>query len=80
MHGIPDSRPLQNGDIVSVDVSVFVGSDGNGFHGDCCGTYTVGHIDNSAKHLVRYFAYAFFCILIVPCALFLDNCCRTMFI
>jgi methionyl aminopeptidase len=37
-HGIPDSRPLQNGDIVSFDVSCFVG----GVHGDNCATVIVG--------------------------------------
>jgi methionyl aminopeptidase len=37
-HGIPDSRPLQSGDIVSFDVSCFV----NGVHGDNCATVVVG--------------------------------------
>jgi methionyl aminopeptidase len=37
-HGIPDSRPLQSGDIVSFDVSCFVG----GVHGDNCATVIVG--------------------------------------
>ena len=33
-HGIPDSRPLQYGDVVSFDVSCYYG----GVHGDNCGT------------------------------------------
>lgn len=37
-HGIPDARPLQYGDVVSFDVSCFVG----GVHGDNCGTVIVG--------------------------------------
>lgn len=37
-HGIPDSRPLQIGDVVSFDVSLFVG----GVHGDNCATIIVG--------------------------------------
>lgn len=37
-HGIPDMRPLQRGDIVSFDVSCFVG----GVHGDNCATIIVG--------------------------------------
>ena len=37
-HGIPDERPLQNGDIVSFDVSCFI----NGVHGDNCATILVG--------------------------------------
>jgi len=40
-HGIPDKRPLEHGDIVSIDVSVYF----NGFHGDNCGTVICG--DNS---------------------------------
>lgn len=37
-HGIPDTRPLQYGDVVSFDVSVFI----NGVHGDNCATVIVG--------------------------------------
>jgi methionyl aminopeptidase len=37
-HGIPDTRPLQFGDIVSFDVSCFI----NGVHGDNCATILVG--------------------------------------
>mmetsp|Transcript_14472 Transcript_14472/g.33689 ORF Transcript_14472/g.33689 Transcript_14472/m.33689 type:complete len:407 (-) Transcript_14472:3762-4982(-) len=37
-HGIPDTRPLEFGDIVSFDVSCFV----NGVHGDNCATIIVG--------------------------------------
>uniref|UniRef100_A0A6B2LB20 Methionine aminopeptidase n=1 Tax=Arcella intermedia TaxID=1963864 RepID=A0A6B2LB20_9EUKA len=37
-HGIPDSRPLRSGDVLSIDVTVYL----NGFHGDCCDTFVVG--------------------------------------
>ena len=37
-HGIPDSRKLLEGDIISIDVSLYL----NGFHGDNCGTVIVG--------------------------------------
>jgi methionyl aminopeptidase len=37
-HGIPDTRPLQFGDIVSFDVSCYL----NGVHGDNCATVIVG--------------------------------------
>jgi methionyl aminopeptidase len=37
-HGIPDGRPLQEGDVVSFDVSCFI----NGVHGDNCATVIVG--------------------------------------
>jgi methionine aminopeptidase len=40
-HGIPDSRPLQVGDILSCDVSVYL----DGVHGDNCGTIVVGDVD-----------------------------------
>lgn len=36
-HGIPDARELQNGDIVNVDITAFLG----GFHGDLNETFTV---------------------------------------
>lgn len=37
-HGIPDTRPLQVGDVVSFDVSCYL----NGVHGDNCATVIVG--------------------------------------
>jgi methionyl aminopeptidase len=37
-HGIPDHRPLQDGDIVNIDVTLYHG----GFHGDLNETYYVG--------------------------------------
>ena len=37
-HGIPDSRPLVDGDIVKVDVTAFV----DGVHGDTCATFYAG--------------------------------------
>jgi len=37
-HGIPDTRPLRFGDVVSFDVSCFL----NGVHGDNCATVIVG--------------------------------------
>ncbi|WP_375478101.1 type I methionyl aminopeptidase [uncultured Jatrophihabitans sp.] len=37
-HGIPDSRPLDDGDVVKVDITAYV----DGVHGDTCGTYFAG--------------------------------------
>lgn len=37
-HGIPDDRPLEEGDIVNVDVTVYL----DGHHGDCSRMYYVG--------------------------------------
>jgi len=48
-HGIPDRRPLQNGDIVKVDVSVYY----NGYHGDLNETFTVGQCDEQSKQLIK---------------------------
>ena len=48
-HGIPDSRPLQQGDIVNLDVTVFK----NGVHVDLNETYLVGEVAESSKFLVR---------------------------
>ncbi|KAF8820571.1 putative methionine aminopeptidase, type i [Cardiosporidium cionae] len=38
-HGLPNTRPLQNGDLISYDCTVFL----NGFHGDCAGTVEIGN-------------------------------------
>ncbi|KAI7627360.1 methionine aminopeptidase 1A, partial [Hortaea werneckii] len=43
-HGIPDHRPLQDGDILNLDISLYHG----GFHSDLNETYYVG--DSSAKN------------------------------
>lgn len=48
-HGIPDSRPLENGDIVNLDVTVFY----KGFHADLNETYCVGEVSAAAKDLIR---------------------------
>ncbi|MEQ8716691.1 MAG: type I methionyl aminopeptidase [Acidimicrobiales bacterium] len=47
-HGIPDDRPLQEGDIVNVDVTAFI----DGMHGDTSATFTVGTIDEPTRALV----------------------------
>lgn len=47
-HGIPDQRPLQEGDIVNVDVTAFY----KGYHGDLNETYLVGNVDEGSKKLV----------------------------
>ncbi|GAB1286422.1 Methionine aminopeptidase 1D, mitochondrial [Apodemus speciosus] len=48
-HGIPDSRPLQDGDIINIDVTVYY----NGYHGDTSETFLVGNVDESGKKLVE---------------------------
>ncbi|CAH0727434.1 unnamed protein product, partial [Brenthis ino] len=49
VHGIPDLRPLQNGDIVNVDITVFF----KGYHGDCSKTFLVGDVDDRGLQLVN---------------------------
>ncbi|XP_019378396.1 PREDICTED: methionine aminopeptidase 1D, mitochondrial [Gavialis gangeticus] len=48
-HGIPDSRPLQDGDIINIDVTVYY----NGYHGDTSETFLVGNVDKSGQKLVK---------------------------
>ena len=48
-HGIPDDRPLADGDIVNLDVTVFA----DGVHGDTNATFLVGHVDARSKRLVQ---------------------------
>jgi methionyl aminopeptidase len=47
-HGIPDDRPLDNSDIVNIDVTLFL----NGVHGDCSETIAVGTIDPASRKLM----------------------------
>uniref|UniRef100_A0A453PNF7 Methionine aminopeptidase n=1 Tax=Aegilops tauschii subsp. strangulata TaxID=200361 RepID=A0A453PNF7_AEGTS len=48
-HGIPDSRPLEDGDIINIDVTVYL----NGYHGDTSATFLCGDVDDEAKKLVQ---------------------------
>ena len=48
IHGIPGSRTLQEGDIVSIDVGAFV----DGFHGDCAATFPCGQVSDEALRLI----------------------------
>ncbi len=48
-HGIPDSRALNDGEIVNCDITVYY----QGMHGDCSETVFVGRIDPEARRLVE---------------------------
>jgi methionyl aminopeptidase len=48
-HGIPDSTVLQDGDIVNIDITAFIG----GVHGDTDATYFVGDVDDESRALVE---------------------------
>src|SRR5262245_54621223 len=47
-HGIPDNRPLRDGDIVNCDITIFL----DGMHGDCSATFLVGAIEPETSRLV----------------------------
>ena len=49
LHGIPDSRPLQDGDIVNLDITIYL----DGMHGDCSATFAVGEVDAASRQLMR---------------------------
>ena len=48
-HGIPDARPLADGDIVNIDITAYL----NGVHGDTDATYLVGDVDEESRLLVE---------------------------
>ncbi|KAK3256360.1 hypothetical protein CYMTET_34501 [Cymbomonas tetramitiformis] len=48
-HGIPDTTVLQDGDIINIDVTVYL----NGYHGDTSRMFLVGkNVSKDARHLV----------------------------
>src|SRR6185295_11433416 len=48
VHGIPGSRVLKEGDVISLDI----GAQYNGYHGDSAWTYPVGAIDEETQKLL----------------------------
>jgi methionyl aminopeptidase len=48
-HGIPDHKPLREGDIVNIDVTLIV----DGWHGDSSRMYLVGDVSRRAQRLVE---------------------------
>jgi methionyl aminopeptidase len=48
-HGIPDNRRLNDGDIVNIDITAFIG----GVHGDTDATYFVGDVAEEHRLLVE---------------------------
>ncbi|MEW9033840.1 MAG: type I methionyl aminopeptidase, partial [Planifilum fimeticola] len=49
VHGIPGTRVLREGDIISIDI----GAQYEGYHGDSAWTYPVGRISETAEKLLR---------------------------
>ena len=49
VHGIPNNKPLQEGDVISIDC----GTNKNGYCGDSAYTFCVGEVDEKVKELLR---------------------------
>ena len=49
VHGFPNETPLNEGDIVSIDIGVIL----NGWHGDHAYTFVIGDTSDEIKQLVR---------------------------
>ena len=56
IHGIPNRKKLQEGDIVSIDVGAFL----DGFHGDCAATFPCGEVSEEAARLIQVTRQSFF--------------------
>ncbi len=56
VHGIPDGRVIEEGDIVSVDLCAYQ----NGFHGDGARTFCIGKVSAEKEKLVRVTEECFF--------------------
>ncbi|MGZ4446401.1 MAG: type I methionyl aminopeptidase [Nocardioides sp.] len=48
-HGIPDSRRVEDGDIVNIDITAYL----DGVHGDTNATYLAGDVDEESRLLVE---------------------------
>jgi methionyl aminopeptidase len=48
-HGIPDARPLADGDLVKIDITAYV----DGVHGDTCATFYCGEVDEESRLLTE---------------------------
>ena len=48
-HGIPDDRPLEDGDIINVDITAYY----DGVHGDTCAMFEVGTVDEESHRLIE---------------------------
>lgn len=56
IHGIPSDRKLKDGDIISIDV----GAEKDGYHGDAARTFAVGTISEEAQRLIDVTKQSFF--------------------
>ncbi len=49
-HGIPDSRVVEDGDIVNIDITAYL----DGVHGDTNATFLAGDVDEESRLLVEH--------------------------
>jgi methionyl aminopeptidase len=56
VHGIPGLRTLKDGDIISIDIGVFL----NGFHTDAARTFSVGKVSDQAQKLIKVTEESFY--------------------
>lgn len=56
IHGIPNIKPLNSGDILSVDIGALI----DGFHGDAARTYPVGEVSDEALNLIAVTRESFY--------------------
>ena len=56
VHGIPGDRVIEDGDIVSVDIT----AEKNGFNGDAARTYLIGNVSEEKRKLVEVTRECFF--------------------
>ena len=48
VHGIPNTRKLESGDIVGIDLGAYI----DGYHGDMARTFAIGNVSEDAKRLM----------------------------
>lgn len=56
VHGIPDDRRLEDGDVVSIDFAIIY----EGYYVDMARTYAVGAVSHEAQHLIEATRASFF--------------------
>ena len=56
IHGIPGNDKIKDGDIISLDI----GAEVDGYHGDAARTYAVGNISDEARRLMDVTQQSFF--------------------
>lgn len=56
VHGIPNHRPLKEGDIISIDIGVNY----NGYFGDAAKTHPVGRVSKEAQTLIEVTRQSFY--------------------